>query len=117
VGGEAEIDLREGTWTVPHGRMKTGREHRVPLSRPALAILERMAEQRTDGRPGALIFPGARTSRPLSDVALAKAIRATGGANVTTHGFRSCFRDWVAEATNYPRELAEKDWHTPFPIR
>jgi integrase len=104
----AEIGLREGIWTVPRGRMKAGREHRVPLSKPALAILERMAELRRDSQPGALVFPGGRSGRPLSDVALAKAIRATGWADVTTHGFRSCFRDWVAEATNYPRELAEK---------
>jgi integrase len=78
------------------------------LSKPALAILERMAELRRDCQPDALVFPGGRSGRPLSDVALAKAIRAAGWADVTTHGFRSCFRDWVAEATNYPRELAEK---------
>ena len=84
------------------------RGHRVPLTKPVLAILEKMAELRTDGRPDALVFPGGRSGRPLSDVALAKAIRAAGWADATTHGFRSSFRDWCAEATNYPRELAEK---------
>jgi integrase len=103
-----EVDLREDTWTVPRERMKAGEQHRVPLSKPALAVLEKMAELRTDSRPDSLIFPGGRTGQPLSDVALAKAIRATGFADATTHGFRSCFRDWVAEATSYPRELAEK---------
>jgi integrase len=73
----AEVDLREGAWTVPHGRMKAGRAHRVPLSKPALAILERMAELRRDSQPDAPIFPGGRTGRPLSDVALAKAIRTS----------------------------------------
>jgi integrase len=104
----AEMDLREGTWTIPYGRTKAGRGHRVPLTKAALAILEKMAELRTDGRPGALVFPGGRSGRPLSDVALAKAIRAAGWTDATTHGFRSSFRDWCAEATNYPRELAEK---------
>jgi integrase len=87
--------------------MKAGRAHRVPLSKPALAIVERMAELRRDSQPDAPIFPSGRTGRPLSDVALAKAIH-TAGADATTHGFRSTFRDWVAEVTNYPRELAEK---------
>ena len=101
----AELDLPHGVWTVPGDRMKAGREHRVPLSGRALAILEEMAPLRR--KPEDLVFPGGRLGKPLSDVALSKAVKAAGGGELTLHGFRSAFRDWCAEATAYPREVAE----------
>ncbi|MDA8049299.1 MAG: tyrosine-type recombinase/integrase [Rhodospirillales bacterium] len=100
-----EIDMDAALWTVPAERMKAGREHRVPLSAPALAILAEMMALRR--KPGDLVFPGGRPGAPLSDVALAKALRAAGGGDATVHGCRSTFRDWVAEATAFPREIAE----------
>lgn len=102
----SEIDLDAATWTVPAARMKGGRDHRVPLSDAALAVLRAMRPLR-DAAHGDLVFPGARRGRPLSDVALAKALAAAGGGDATPHGCRSTFRDWCAEATGYPREVAE----------
>lgn len=96
-----EIDLQARTWTVPAERMKAGKEHTVPLCADAVKLLENLP--RFEGSD--LIFPGARGG-VLSDVALTKPIRAIG-LDVTVHGFRSTFRDWCAESTNYPNEVAE----------
>jgi integrase len=98
-----EIDFAHALWTIPAERMKAGREHRVPLSAPALAVLRAMTQFGTDG----FVFPGHKTASALSDVALAKAVEAAGGNGATVHGMRSTFRDWCAETTNYPRELPE----------
>jgi integrase len=98
-----EIDLDHAVWTIPAQRMKAGREHRVPLSEPAIDVLRTMAQLGTDG----FVFPGLKTAPALSDVALTKAVHIAGGNDATVHGFRSTFRDWCAETTNYPRELAE----------
>ena len=84
-----------------------GREHRVPLSEAAMAVLRHMASVRLYGDSSALIFPGGRPGKSLSSLSMLKTARAIGGA-VTIHGFRSSFRDWCGEATNFPRELAEK---------
>ena len=102
----SEIDLERGVWTVPPERMKAGVEHRVPMSGPALALLREVAPLRSSHDD--FLFPGGRVGSPLSDVAVSKAAKAAGGDEITVHGFRSCFRDWVAEATAFPRELAEK---------
>lgn len=102
----AEIDLARAVWIVPADRMKAAKEHRIPLSQRAVEILNEMATLGTD--PGALVFPGQRSGSPLSDVALSKAAKAAAQENITVHGFRSTFRDWIAEATAYPRELGEK---------
>lgn len=99
----SEIDFEAKVWTVPPERMKSNREHRVPLSAPAVKILKDMKERAT----GDLVFPGARGSSPLSDMSLAKALKAAGGEDFTVHGFRSSFRDWVGNATNFQREVAE----------
>lgn len=99
-----EIDLASGIWTVPGSRMKAGREHRVPLSEPALAILRTMAPLRAS--PDALIFPG-RKSQPLSDMSLIAVLRRMGRSDWTVHGFRSSFRDWAGQTTAYPREVIE----------
>ncbi|GBQ91533.1 phage integrase [Acetobacter nitrogenifigens DSM 23921 = NBRC 105050] len=102
-----EIDLGAKVWTVPAHRMKTGKEHRVPLSDGAVAILQEVRPLR-DERHGDLVFPGQRAGKPLSDVALSKALHiAAGTKDVTVHGLRSTFRDWAAEETDYPREVAE----------
>jgi integrase len=98
-----EIDLRGALWAIPGERMKAGREHRVTLSREALAILRELAELRSGPR----IFPGHRTGRPLSLTSLSKALKAAGGGNTTVHGFRSTFKDWAAERTTFAGEVSE----------
>lgn len=97
----SEIDLDRAVWTVPGERMKMGREHRVPLSPDAVALLQ--ALPRIAGSD--LVFPAARGG-PLSDMTLTAVLRRMG-IPVTVHGFRSTFRDWAAERTNYPRDAAE----------
>ncbi|MFC0399248.1 tyrosine-type recombinase/integrase [Paraburkholderia rhizosphaerae] len=97
-----EIDLKKAIWTVPAERMKAKKEHRVPLSPAAVALLETLERNdKTD-----LIFPGPRTNAALSDMSLL-AIMRKRQLEATPHGFRSTFRDWASEYTNYPRELAE----------
>ena len=98
-----EIDLKERVWTIPAERMKVEKEHRVPLSPWAVAILKAMAEFRT----GNFVFAGAKPGRPLSNMVLAMLLRRMGYEDITVHGFRSAFRDWAAERTSYPREVAE----------
>jgi integrase len=97
-----EVDLRSHRWTVPPGRMKAGKEHRVPLTARAMEIL---------GEPGethALVFPTpAGPDRPLSDMALTAVLRRMRRADITVHGFRSTFRDWAGEMTSFPREVIE----------
>ena len=102
----AEIDLEAHEWRIPANRMKSGVEHRVPLSDAAIAVLQRALPLRNNHSD--LIFPSpARRGRPLSDMALTKVLRDSGLAErATVHGFRSSFRDWCAE-TGKPRELAE----------
>ena len=100
-----EIDLDAALWVIPGARMKAGRDHRIPLSEPALAILREMLPLKR--RPDGLVFPGGRPGSPLSDVALSKALAVAGGGDATVHGMRSTFRDWAAEATSFAREIAE----------
>ncbi|MGH6839948.1 MAG: tyrosine-type recombinase/integrase [Methylocella sp.] len=99
-----EIDLDAKVWTVPAERMKASREHRVPLSGPAVAILEKLALRKM----GDFVFPGQKLIRPLSNMALEMALRRmkiTGA--MTVHGLRSSFRDWAGDKTAFPREVAE----------
>jgi len=98
----AEVDLDDAVWIVPASRMKAGREHRVPLSEPALAILRTMAER----RPGESLFPSAR-GNPLSNMAMTMLLRRMERGDLTAHGFRSSFRDWAAERTAYASEVVE----------
>ena len=100
----AEIDQHAGTWTVPSERIKSGREHRVPLAPVALAVLTDAAT-RADGGP--FVFPGRRQGQPLSNTALLMVLRRLGRTDITAHGFRSSFRDWAAEQTHFPRVVAE----------
>src|SRR5262249_48399341 len=101
IGAEwNEIDLAAKVWTVPATRMKGGREHRVPLSNRAVEILHIMRERCEND----FVFPG--RSGGLSNMSLLAMLR-TMGHGVTAHGFRSSFRDWAAEQTNFPHEVAE----------
>lgn len=97
----SEIDRKARMWLVPAERMKGRREHRVPLSDAALAIV--------DAAPnGEYLFPGAKRGKPLSNMAMTMLLDRMGIRDqVTTHGFRSTFRDWGSEATDYPNELLE----------
>jgi integrase len=99
----SEIDLDQKTWTIPAARMKMEREHRVALSDAAIELLDSMPC--VDGCE--YIFPGARQIRPMSDMTLTAVLRRMDRNDITVHGFRSTFRDWSAEATNFPHELAE----------
>ncbi len=104
----SEIDLAGATWALAGARMKAGVPHRVPLSDAALAVLRDMELLRDPKAGGdALIFRGAKRGRPLSDMSLTAVLRRMGRGELTAHGFRSSFRDWAGEATDYPRELAE----------
>src|SRR5207237_2834496 len=98
-----ELNLAERLWTVPAERMKAGKEHRVPLSNAAMAIVDEMKAIRS----GDSVLPGGRRGRPLSGMAMLSLIRRMGRGDVTVHGFRSSFRDWCAERTNFPSEIAE----------
>jgi integrase len=96
----AEFDLHASLWTVPAARMKSGREHRVPLSGTALALLHGQPR----GEAEDLVFPGIRGK--LSDMSLTAVLRRMH-VEATVHGFRSTFRDWVSERTEYSSEVAE----------
>ncbi len=101
-----EIDLAAQLWVVPKSRMKAAREHRVPLSNAATSILRDNKPDQV--RHGELVFPSpSRPGTPLSDMTLSAVLRRMGKDDITAHGFRSTFRDWCAEMTAYPREIAE----------
>jgi integrase len=106
-----EIDLDGRVWTIPARRMKSGREHRVPLSAAALALIEhvRPLALMQDGNvdPAALVFPGLRRALPMSGTVMLMLLRRMKRGDLTTHGFRSTFADWAAERTAYPREVVE----------
>jgi integrase len=99
-----ELDLEAGLWSIPAARMKMGRPHIVPLSPQAVDVFKRAAKLRIPATD--LVFFGTKAKKPLSDMTLLKILRDME-AGVTVHGFRSAFRDWVAEETNYPGEVAE----------
>lgn len=104
-----EIDLKNAVWTIPPERMKSRREHRVPLSDSALALLESLP--RVKDNP--YLFVGSRHGQPLSNMALLQVMRNMGyGVNgdrgrYVPHGFRSSFRDWAGEVSSFPRDVAE----------
>lgn len=98
-----ELDLQTALWTIPAERMKMRRPHRVPLSPEAVAVFRQAAAVRRADSD--LVFPS-RTGKPLSDMTLTKVLRDEG-ETVTVHGFRSSFRDWAAEQTSQPSEIAE----------
>ncbi|WP_167037933.1 site-specific integrase [Burkholderia sp. Ax-1724] len=98
-----EINLREAVWIIPKTRMKAKREHRVPLSNRAVELLRQMKKTRKSD----FVFPGWKAETGLSNMAMLQFLRKVGYSDLTVHGFRSTFRDWCAEMTTYPRELAE----------
>lgn len=98
----SEIDIEARVWTVPAARMKGGREHRVPLSLQAVSVLEAIRPFRMND----LVFPGVKRGRTLSNRALRGHLVAAGVV-ATPHGFRSSFRDWSGDCTDFPREIAE----------
>ena len=99
----AEFDLDKAIWTIPAERMKAWREHRVPLSNRCIEILAR-ARKIADGN--VYVFPGRSADKPLSNMVFLMALRRMK-IDATAHGFRSAFRDWAAERTNFPREVCE----------
>jgi integrase len=100
-----EMDLLDKIWTLPAERMKAGREHRVPLSARALAILQEMQQHRPADHD--FVFPGARLGRPLSNMAFLMLLRRMGRADVTAHGFRASFKTWASERTSTANEIVE----------
>jgi len=99
----AEIDFAAATWTIPASRMKMDKEHRVPLSEPALALLRNLYTE-----PGNdLLFIGSQAGRGLGDRALAEVLRSMR-TDITVHGFRSTFRDWAAEVSHHPNHVVEQ---------
>jgi integrase len=96
-----EIDLKNAVWVIPASRMKAGKEHHVPLAPAAVDLLK--ALPRVAEIP--FVFPGSKG--PLSDMSLTASLKRMGRTNITAHGFRSSFRDWAGERTNYPREVCE----------
>jgi len=98
-----EFDLDGRLWTIPAERMKAGREHRVPLSAAAIATIRKFEKLRV----GEFVFPSPKLTRPLSNMAMLMVLERMGRDDLTAHGFRSTFRDWAAEQTNVPGEVAE----------
>lgn len=98
-----EIDLNAALWTIPAGRMKAHREHRVPLPPRALKLLRALY----NAKLGDYVFPGQKEDAPLSNMAMLELLKRMERDDITVHGFRSTFRDWAAERTNYPREVCE----------
>jgi integrase len=95
-----EIDVPSALWTIPGARMKAGKEHRVPLCDRALQIVK-------DQLWSEYIFPGRSKGEPLSNMAMLQLLKRMNRSDLTTHGFRSTFKDWASESTNYPREVSE----------
>ena len=98
-----EIDLPNRIWIVPARRMKADKEHRVPLSAGAVVILKQMQEIRQSD----YVFPGRLEGRPIGDNTIWRLAKEAAGSDITIHGLRSSFRDWAAERTSFPREVAE----------
>jgi integrase len=98
-----EIDLESATWTVPAGRMKGSREHRVPLSERARELLQDLPHEDGDEH----VFLGAQRGAGLSGLAMARVLKRMNRGDITVHGFRSSFRDWAAEQTNTPNFVVE----------
>lgn len=97
-----EINLADASWTIPADRMKAGRIHRVPLSNAAMSILSQMK-----GLDPVYVFPGMKAGFPISNMTFLMLLRRMKRGDLTAHGFRSTFRDWAAERTDYQNEVAE----------
>jgi integrase len=102
-----EIDLLDKIWTVPAGRMKARREHRVPLSPRALTILQEMETVRQGDDGNSYVFPGPKQGKPLSNMAFLMLLRRMELEDLTVHGFRATFKTWASERTSFQNEIAE----------
>ena len=98
-----EFDLDRAVWTIPAAWMKAGREHRVPLSACAVAILRKLAEVRLSD----FVVPGMKANQPVSGMVMTMLLRRMQLTDITVHGLRSAFRDWTAECTEFPNEVCE----------
>jgi integrase len=98
-----EVDIDNRVWTIPGTRMKSGREHRVPLSPAAVAVLKGMSAIRVSD----YVFPGRAEGRPVHGASVAGLAKRVAGVDITVHCLRSSFRDWCAERTSFPHEVAE----------
>lgn len=98
-----EFDFGENVWTLPAERMKGGREHRVPLTARVLAVLTEMKKRSVS----AFVFPGSKANTSISNMTMAKVMKTYGADGFTVHGFRSAFRDWASEETDFQGEVAE----------
>jgi integrase len=103
----SEIDLLDKTWTLPATRMKAHKEHRVPLSARALAMLDEMHPLRHAAAGEAYVFPGGKPGKPLSNMAFLMLLRRMGRADLTAHGFRATFKTWASERTSFQNEIVE----------
>jgi integrase len=101
----SEIGADLAVWSVPAARMKAGKEHRVPLSARCVEILREMAALRTDDT--AIVFAGRDGQSKFGESIFRHLLNTLDRTDITVHGFRSSFRDWCGESTNYPREIAE----------
>lgn len=99
----SEIDFENNVWTIPEARMKADKEHQVPLTKRAQAILKQLKDSNSE-----FIFPGGKPKKGLSNNAMRKLLERMKHSDITVHGFRSTFRDWAAERTNFTREVVEK---------
>lgn len=97
-----EIDFDAKVWTCPEERMRTGEDHRVPLTEEMIAVIEPLKAMKSD-----YVFEGRKRHRPLSNMSMLMLLRRMGIEGITVHGFRSTFRDWASEVAHAPREVAE----------
>ncbi len=109
-----EIDIGNKVWTIPAGRMKMKKEHRVPLTDKAISVLKNVIKLTSDKQSNSKqeeqtgwVFPGRKKKNSLSGMAMLMLLRRMERQDITVHGFRSTFRDWAAEQTNFPRDVAE----------
>ena len=103
IGATEPEFAKPDVWSISAERMKSDRDHNVPLSREAKEVLRLAREHQVDKR----LFPGYRAGRPLSDTVVIKTLRAAGAGKATTHGCRSTFKDWASERTSFPGEVSE----------
>jgi integrase len=99
-----EIDLDTAVWAIPGGRMKASREHKVPLSSEALAVIHKAAAVRGESP---FVFPGMNPNRPLSDMSILAVLKRIGRTDITTHGMRATFKTWASDRTEHAREVIE----------
>ena len=101
----SEFDLLDKTWTIPDRRMKAGKEHRIPLCKRTLAILQEMQAHRLADH--GFVFPGSKVGRPIADTVLLRLLQRMGRGDLTAHGFRATFKTWASDRTPFQNEIVE----------